>query len=75
MTAEEIRRRVASPEALAMVIKSLQRSKRLREQAPEWLQKLAEKRRPDISFWTNLGPEVPGNESAWRTVRQNSYEE
>jgi hypothetical protein len=45
MTAEEIRRRVASPEALAMVIKSLHRSKRLREQAPEWLQKLAEKKK------------------------------
>ena len=43
MTAEEIRRRVASPEALAMVIKSLQRSKRLREQAPTWLRKLAER--------------------------------
>ena len=43
MTEEEIRKRVASPEALAMVIKSLQRSKRLRERAPEWLRKLAEK--------------------------------
>jgi hypothetical protein len=43
MTDEEIRRRVASPEALAMVIKSLQRSKRLREQAPAWLRKLAER--------------------------------
>jgi len=40
MTEEEIRRRAASPEALAMVLKSLQRSKRLREQAPKWLQKL-----------------------------------
>ena len=45
MTDEEISRRVASPEALAMVIKSLHRSKRLREQAPEWLQKLAEKKK------------------------------
>jgi hypothetical protein len=43
MTDEEIRRRVASPEALAMVIKSLQRSKRRREQAPVWLRKLAER--------------------------------
>ena len=43
MTEEEIRERVASPEALAMVINSLQRSKRLREQAPLWLQKLAER--------------------------------
>jgi hypothetical protein len=43
MTDEEIRQRVASPEALAMVIKSLQRSKRLREQAPRWLRKLAER--------------------------------
>ena len=43
MTAEEIRRRAASPEALAMVIKSLRRSKRLREQAPAWLRKLAER--------------------------------
>ena len=43
MTDEEIRRRVASPEALAMVIRSLQRSKRLREKAPEWLRKLAER--------------------------------
>jgi len=43
MTEEEIRRRVASPEALAMVIRSLQRSKRLREEAPEWLRKLAER--------------------------------
>ena len=43
MTAEEIRRRVASPEALAMVIRSLQRSKRLRAEAPEWLRKLAER--------------------------------
>ena len=42
MTDEEIRRRVAK-EALVMVIKSLQRSKRLREQAAEWLRKLAEK--------------------------------
>jgi len=41
MTEEEIRLRVASPEALQMVIKSLHRSKRLREQAPEWTQKLA----------------------------------
>ena len=45
MTEEEIRERVASVEALAMVIKSLHRSKRLREQAPEWLQKLAEKKK------------------------------
>jgi len=45
MTAEEIRRRAASPEAVAMVIRSLQRSKRLREQAPEWLQKLAQKKK------------------------------
>jgi hypothetical protein len=43
MTDEEIRRRVASPEALAMVIKSLQRSNRLREQAPAWLRKLSER--------------------------------
>ena len=43
MTEEEIRRRVASPEALQMVIKSLQRSKRLLEQAPPWLRKLAER--------------------------------
>jgi|GEM_PF-5517591 len=40
MTEEEIRKRVASPQALAMVLKSLQRSKRLREEAPLWLQKL-----------------------------------
>jgi len=40
MTEEEIRRRVASPEVLQMVINSLKRSKRLREQAPGWLQKL-----------------------------------
>ena len=40
MTEEEIRKRVAGPEALAMVIKSLQRSKRLREEVPLWLQKL-----------------------------------
>ena len=45
MTDEEIRQRVASKEAVALVIKSLQRSKRLREQAPEWLQKLAEKKK------------------------------
>ena len=45
MTEEEIRRRVASPEALAMVIRSLQRSKRLRAEAPEWLRKLAERDR------------------------------
>ena len=43
MTDEEIRRRVESSEVLAMVIKSLQRSKRLREQAPTWLRKLAER--------------------------------
>jgi hypothetical protein len=43
MTEEEIRKRVASPEVLQMVIKSLKRSKRLREQAPPWLRKLAEK--------------------------------
>ncbi len=43
MTAEEIRRRVASKEAVAMAIKSLQRSKHLREQAPVWLRKLAER--------------------------------
>jgi|GEM_PF-640329 len=41
MTEEEIRRRVASPEVLQVVIKSLQRSRRLREQAPEWLQKIS----------------------------------
>ena len=41
MTEEEIRKRVASPEVLQMVIKSLKRSKRLREEAPEWLRKLA----------------------------------
>jgi hypothetical protein len=46
MTAEEIRRRVASKEAVAMVIKSLQRSKRLREQAPAWLRKLAQQKLP-----------------------------
>ena len=46
MTAEEIRRRVASPEARAMVIKSLQRSKRLREQAQAWLRKLAQQKLP-----------------------------
>ena len=45
MTEEEIRRRVASPEALAMVIRSLQRSKRLREEAPLWLQKIAKKKK------------------------------
>ncbi|MFM7660709.1 MAG: hypothetical protein ACKO6H_08305 [Betaproteobacteria bacterium] len=45
MTEEEIRRRVASPEAVAMVVRSLQRSKRLREQAPEWLQKLARQKK------------------------------
>ena len=45
MTAEEIRKRVASPEALAMVLKSLQRSKRLREQAPLWLQTVAQKKK------------------------------
>ena len=45
MTEEEIRERVASAEALAMVIKSLQRSNRLREQAPAWLRKLAEKKK------------------------------
>jgi hypothetical protein len=45
MTEEEIRERVASAEALEMVIKSLQRSIRLREQAPVWLQKLAEKKK------------------------------
>ena len=45
MTEEEIRRRVASPEAVAMVIKSLQRSKRLREEAPKWLQTLAQKKK------------------------------
>ena len=43
MTEEEIRKRVAGPEALAMVIKSLQRSRRLRERAPKWLRKLAER--------------------------------
>ncbi len=43
MTEEEIRKRVASPEALAMVLKSLQRSERLRKQAPLWLRKLAER--------------------------------
>ena len=43
MTEEEIRKRVAGPEALAMVVRSLQRSKRLREQAPLWLRKLAER--------------------------------
>ena len=46
MTEEEIRRRAASPEALAMVIKSLQRSKRLRERAPKWIQKLAQQKQP-----------------------------
>jgi len=45
MTEEEIRRRVASPEVLQVVIKSLQRSRRLREQAPEWLQKLARQKK------------------------------
>ena len=45
MTDEEIRRRVAK-EALAVVIKSLQRSKRLREQAPVWLRKLAQQKLP-----------------------------
>jgi len=45
MTEEEIRRRVASPEVLQMVIKSLQLSKRLREQAPKWLQSLAQKKK------------------------------
>jgi len=45
MTEEEIRKRVASPEVLQIVIKSLKRSKRLREQAPEWLQKLVEKKK------------------------------
>jgi hypothetical protein len=43
MTEEEIRRRVASPEAVAMVVRSLQRSRRLREEAPPWLRKLAER--------------------------------
>jgi hypothetical protein len=45
MTEQEIRKRVTSPEALAVVVKSLHRSKRLREQAPEWLQKLAKKKK------------------------------
>jgi len=45
MTEYEIRRRVASPEVLQMVIKSLQRSKRLREQAPKWIQNLAQKKK------------------------------
>jgi hypothetical protein len=44
MTEEEIRRRAASPEAVAMVVRSLQRSRRLRERAPLWLQKLAQKK-------------------------------
>ena len=45
MTEQEIRKRVTSPEALAVVVKSLQRSKRLREHAPVWLRKLAEKKK------------------------------
>jgi hypothetical protein len=45
MTEKEIRRRAASPEAVAMVIKSLQRSKRLREQTPKWIQTLAQKKK------------------------------
>ncbi len=45
MTEDEIRRRATSPEVLQMVINSLKRSKRLREQAPEWLRKLAEKKK------------------------------
>jgi hypothetical protein len=47
MTEEEIRRRVASPQALAMVVRSLQRSKRLREEATPWLRKLAERESPN----------------------------
>jgi len=43
MTEEEIRKRVASPEVLQVVIKSLQRSRSLRERAPERLRKLAER--------------------------------
>ena len=43
MNEEEIRKRVASTEVLQMVIKSLQRSRRLREEAPPWLRKLAER--------------------------------
>ena len=43
MTIEAIRMRVASPEVLKRVVRALRRSTRLREQAPAWLRKLAER--------------------------------
>ena len=58
MTEEEIRKRVASPQALAMVLKSLQRSKRLREEAPSWLRKLAE--RDGSNGWSMVSNHAEG---------------